>query len=406
MTPADPSNGNSRSIPETLFVPGNVWNDLGTDPQQRLVELANGRPIFFLETHHVPGFVPTGGWVIASADLARKVLMDPVTFSSYKITGIASALGGDLKMVPLEADPPEHAKYRAVVSPFFTPRAIKGLEDAVRSRASGLIDAIITRHECEFMRDFGRILPAAIFLDLYGLPSSDASRFLKLSEVLFVSRSPTEKQAALHEILEIIKAETAKRRTDSKPDILSAWTNASFNGKPATEEEYLGGLLLLFAAGLDTVASTMGWIFRHLATNVAEQNYLRQNRDKISTAIEEYLRYFAPANLNRRVTRDVELGGVRISKGDAVTILTVLPCRDVNEFEGANDPDISAGARRHVAFGYGIHTCIGMHLARLELRIALELWLARFGEFRLAASGPLRTYGGTTLGLEQLPITW
>jgi len=189
-------------------------------------------------------------------------MLDSETFTSHRTTSLSQLLGDDLKIVPIEQDADEHGKYRAVIAEYFKPAAISKLTGKIEVIANDLLDRILPRGRCDFVEEFGKILPAAIFLDLYGLPQSDRSRFLQLSNTMMGSPSADERIAALRTIKSILEAEVGKRKEHPTGDLLSTWANAVIDGRPVTSAETMGGVMLLFTAGLDTVAALMAWTFR------------------------------------------------------------------------------------------------------------------------------------------------
>lgn len=386
-----------------LAVAGNIWAEMGDRPHDRLVEIAAGRPVLYLQTHHIPGHSPNGTWSIVSAGLAREVLLDTETFTSVNTTSLSNLLGG-LDIIPIEVDPPAHGKYRALIAEFFKPKAVNLLREAITEQADALIDSFIDEGGCEFVEQFGKVLPASIFLSFFGLPKEQTARFLALSNRMMSSPSPEERVQSMRDIRDLLADELEARRTSPRDDVLSALAHGEIDGRPLTQNESLGGAMLLFIAGLDTVAALLGWIFRHLAENPEMQAQLRSDRSGLSAAIEEFLRYYSSVTMTRRATRDVEFAGASIKAGETVICPSTLFSRDPDEFEDAGAFDLAKGKRRHLAFGFGAHICIGMHLARLELSIALERWLDRAPPF--VPAGPTTSHGGAVLALDTLSLRW
>ena len=276
----------------------------------------------------------------------------------------------------------------------------------MRRRADELLDEIIPLGGCDFVDRFARVLPASIFLDLFGLPQEGMPQFLAWSTIVTTAPTAKARAEAMRIIRDYLQVQVADRRAKPADDLLSCWANGLVDGRPATDAEAIGGVMLLFVAGLDTVASIMGWMFRHLAEHPEDQDYLREDPARISGTLDEFLRFFATVTLNRRATCDVELGGVQIHEGEIVICPTTVASRDPGEFDKADEIDLRGGRRHHFAFGYGAHTCIGLHLARLELRVALERWLARIPSFRVDRPEAISSHGGTVIALDTLPLAW
>jgi len=391
-------------VPDDFFVPGNIWEAMGDRPHDRLQQIAKGREMIFLQTHQIPGHSPQGTWLAGSARVARQILLDSATFSSNNVTGFARLLGNDLIYFPVDVDPPAHTKYRALIAKHFMPASVSALREVVRSRIDTLLDGIIAKGGCEFVAEFAKVLPATIFLDLVGLPRERADDFLKWADVSLCAPTPQERIAAMVCIRDYLASEIECRQKDPRNDILSALTNGEIDGRRLEFREALGGAMILYIAGLDTVAGQLGWIFRHLAEDTELQMSLRRDPSRLAKVNEEFIRFFSSVCFSRRATKDVEIGGVTVRKGDSVTCSTTMCGRDSTEFKDADRLDVSQQPRRHMAFGFGIHNCIGLHLARLEINLATERWLERVPEFRIAEGASTPSHGGSFIALDSLPI--
>ncbi len=330
-------------VPDDFFVPGNIWEAMGDRPHDRLQQIAKGREMIFLQTHQIPGHSPQGTWLAGSARVARQILLDSATFSSNNVTGFARLLGNDLIYFPVDVDPPAHTRERA-------------------------------------------------------------DEFLKWADVSLCAPTPQERIAAMVCIRDYLASEIECRQKDPRNDILSALANGEIDGRRLEFREALGGAMILYIAGLDTVAGQLGWIFRHLAEDTELQMSLRRDPSRLAKVNEEFIRFFSSVCFSRRATKDVEIGGVTVRKGDSVTCSTTMCGRDSTEFKDADRLDVSQQPRRHMAFGFGIHNCIGLHLARLEINLATERWLERVPEFRIAEGASTPSHGGSFIALDSLPI--
>ncbi len=393
-------------VPDDLFIAGNIWKQLGDHPHLRMRQLAAGRDIVFLEKHNHEGHSPAGTWLAASAEANRQILLDTESFPSSGATIFGKILGG-LTFFPVEVDPPEHGKYRAIIAPFFKPAAMKAMESKIASRVDELIDGFLESGECEFISQFARILPATIFLDLVGLPTDRAADFLDWARTALDQVTTAEdKVAAMRRIRDYLADEVRSRVESPRDDTLSAIANGEIDGRPLTVDEATGGAMVLFLAGLDTVANLLGWIFLQLSTDLPMQHALRDDPKNLSRALEELLRFYSPVTVSRRAAKDAEVCGVQIRQGDTVCCSMTLASRDDKEFENPDKLDLNQPPRRHLVFGYGPHMCIGMHLAKIEARIVIERWFARTGEFRLIPGADVPRRGAGVLGIDQLPLTW
>ncbi|MGE0408396.1 MAG: cytochrome P450 [Amphiplicatus sp.] len=393
-------------VPDHLFVPGNIWENMGDCPHAYVKKTIGDGDIAYLQTHVHAGKALEGIWLTVSADTTRRVLSDTESFSSVGATFYSTFLGG-LTFFPVEIDPPEHTKYRAIAAEYFRAARVRELEGAIAMRADSLLDEMLPRGGCDFVAEFGKMFPALIFLDLMGVPNSRAPEFLVLAKKALASPEPDKKTQAMQQIRDFLAEEIERRRAAPTDDALSAIANGEIDGRPLEMKEAVGGAMVVFVAGLDTVASQLGWVFRQLAEDQELQTQLRKDPSNLTKVHEEFLRFFASVMMiNRIATRDVQIGDALIKKGEALACSPALACRDEKEFDHASELNLSVPPRRHLAFGYGVHTCLGLHLARLELRVVTERWLKRVPQFRIAPGAKLNSSRSAVLALDSLPLTW
>ena len=209
---------------------------------------------------------------------------------------------------------------------------------------------------------------------------------------------------ATRKTVAFLREEIDKRRDDPPDDAFGYALKAQIDGQPLTDDELVGFAFNLFIGGLDTVSTNMGLQVLHLARNPDHQQELREHPDRIPRAIEELMRAYAPVTTFRTCTKETVFKGVTMMPGDKVAMMTTLVARDPDEFDAPNEVRLDRNPR-HVSFGYGVHTCIGMHLARRELRIALEEMLARVPMFQVKPDHHLRYWLGMIQPVE-LPLVW
>lgn len=352
-----------------------------------------------------------GYWVLTEAGDIRSAFQHPELFSS-RITGIPPT-PRPRRLLPLELDPPEHGVYRHPLAAVFSPQAVAQLEPAIRRTCADLVDGIVTRGACEFLADFAVPFPTTIFVELLGLPAAEAARFAAWNHALLHAhdrpevRDDAKAQIAgyLDELVTRRMAEVAhgEGRTD---DLFAVLTRADVDGRPLTKDEMFDYAFLLFIAGLDTVTAALGFSFAYLAGNPEHRKSLVADPELIPAAVEELLRAFSVVNPARTVTRDVEFAGACLREGDRVLLSTVLANRDPAEFDDATGVRFDRSANRHLAFGAGPHRCLGSHLARCELKVALEEFHRRIPDYRIAAGAVIRAHGGGAMGVDHLPLTW
>ena len=361
-------------------------------------------------------------WVLARYDDIHTALQDARTFSSAIITpGYRTAAGepepemfAGLKLIPEQLDPPEHTKYRQLLNPLLTPQKVKVLAPELRARCVELIDGFAREGEVEFVEQFARRFPTTIFMGLMGLPVEEADTFLAWVADLMhggsadgdAEENRNRAAAAAMAIFGYLSELIAARRTEPTDDWVSYLLTCSIDDRPLTQEELMQISFLLYMAGLDTVAGALGYAFRHLAENPTDRRQIIERPDVVPSAVEEFLRAYAIVTTCRVVTREVELGGCPMKPGDRVVLPMAAANRDPDEFPGAADVDLRREANRHLGFGAGPHRCLGSHLARAELAIALEEWHRRIPDYRVAPGAVLRQHVGGVAGLDGLPLVW
>jgi cytochrome P450 len=346
-----------------------------------------------------------GHWLVLGSAEVREAFQQGEAFSSYP-TGLPSMEGfWPRKLIPQELDGEEHQQFRRVLSPFFSPGAIRPLAESVRSRATELISRFADSDGCEFVDAFARPLPSTVFLGLFGAPAEQAETFTRWTYNLlhandFAVSAETGKQIVGY-LVELI----ANRRKAPRDDLISGLIAADIGGRPLSDEELLDTAFLLFIAGLDTVTSQLGVVFHHLATHPDQQQALRADPASIGDALEELLRVYPIVPPVRTLTRDYVLGGIEMRQGDKVLLATSGASRDPNVFDDPSEVRVGRPSTWTTAFGLGAHRCLGMHLARQELLVALELMTSCAPPFELAPDArPIWHTAGNVWGLDRLQL--
>ena len=350
-----------------------------------------------------PGF-----WTVVNYDGILQIMQDSETFSNSVVT----ALDPDpaYKWIPEMLDGDEHKQWRRQLGPLFAPGAVERLDSTVRKRAIELIDGLADRGGCDFMAEFAQRFPTTIFLELMGLPVEELDQFLEWEHAILHSdlgdeRGHEQQIAAMMAVMGRFSTVIAERREQPRDDIVSKAIQYQIDGKPVSDADLLSFCLLMFMAGLDTVSMTLGWIFLHLARNDGDRTRIVEDPSLIPTAVEEFLRAFAIVIPARKVTKDVEVQGCPMKAGDMVALPLNAATRDDAAFPNATTVDLTRKPNNHIGFGAGPHRCLGSHLARRELRIALEEWHKRIPQYRVASDADL-VETGAQLGLEALPLEW
>ncbi len=381
-------------------------NDAGyhRDPQGRLNELRSRHRVFYSPKGR-KALLGGGTWIFTHAADIREVLQDPATFKSSGNRPFGKALGENWVLIPIDLDPPEHDRMRSFMNPLFSPKKVAQLSGKIEQRAIELIDKFRHRPGCSFVEEFARPFPVTIFLEMFGLPVSEMERFVVWEEAIIHSQGPGQ-LAAMRELRDYMAEVITERRANPKEDLISLAVTAEVGGKKLTYDEIMGMCIMLFMGGLDTVTSELGFIFRYLAENPEQQQMLRADPSMIPTALEEILRIYPIITTGRIATRDVEIGNVKISAGENVACPLACASRDPAEIENAEQIDLARNPNRHSAFGFGPHRCIGSHLARRELIVAIEQWLRLVPPFRVAPGAELEASGAGVVALCSLPLNW
>ena len=405
----------STLVAERPDVPAHLvrrW-DLSKDPDAEIcpyraaAKLHSGPPIFFNPGEDDPRAKGLGGsWVVTRYELQREVLQNAEVFSSYLISGFSRLIGEEWPLVPLELDPPEHMAYRMLLNPLFAPAKINALEAGVRQSAIDLIEKVRADGGCEFMEAFGRPFPVGVFMRLMGLPLEEAPTFLEWEEGLLRGPTMEARASAARNIKEYLLQLIAKRRANPVDDLASFVANSEIDGKPIPPIRALGICYLLFVGGLDTVAATLGFTFRELAQRPELQRQMRADPAIIPDAVEEFIRAFGVVTSCRYLTRDYELAGVKMRKGDIVTIPFGVASRDETEYRDPHVIDFKRENTRNISFAAGPHRCIGSHLARREFKIALEEWMTRVPEFRIRPDTQPVVHSVGVWGVDDLRLAW
>ena len=346
-----------------------------------------------------------GHWCINSHALLFEAMRDTSLFSSCALTLPPMPDGQEPRVLPISLDGEEHLAYRLPLLKAFAPAPIKAMEPAIRAFASELIEAVRADGRCDFVAAIGEPLPVVIFMQFMGLDTRRLREFR--SWVADMLSASDERRASSHEkILAMLAGVLAERRAEPRHDLISRLIAGEVRGRPLADDEVLAFCLLLFAAGLDTVANALAFGMNHLARNPALQDRLRAEPAQIPAAIEEMLRLYGIANVVRVITRDAEWGGVQLKAGERVLMMLTVGNYDGGVHRDPGDFDSSRDGEPHITFGLGPHRCVGSHLARLELNTFWAEWFKRMPNVAVDTAQLPVLRGGQTLALGALPLIW
>lgn len=347
-----------------------------------------------------------GHWVLNCRTAVNHVLRHPEAFTSRYVTIPATTYTPEI--IPITLDPPEHPRYRRLLHPFFEPKAMERLSPRIAEWTHLLIDRIINAGHCEFVDDIASRLPVSVFMELMGLPLGQFDEFRNLVVLYFDAITDmAERARRAAEINAHLAIIIEERRASPKDDLISKLLGVEFEGRKLTKAELDSICFNLFVAGLDTVVNGLTFGARHLATDQALRQRVIDDSSCVASLAEELLRRYSIVNTRRYVIQDVVVGGVQMRAGDPILVPTMMVGWDQELNRCPHEVSLDRGAPRHGAFGVGIHTCLGIHLARLELQIFYRLWHERIGHFRLAdPGGPLQMRAGTVMAIRRLDLAW
>lgn len=345
-----------------------------------------------------------GHWIATGSDVIEQMYKHTDVFSNVEIAIPAGSML--IPMLPIQKDGEEHREYRRIIEPAFRPSALAAYQDMARELTIDLIEGFRARGSCEFIGEYALIVPLTIFLKIVDLPQEDREELHRHAEVMTRTADISRRHAAFKAIMDYLLGWIERRRENPGDDLLSQVVHSRPFGREASNEELLGiGGLLLFG-GLDTVTSMMGFVMRFLATHPEHRRWLIAHPEKMSSAIEEIMRRHGVANNTRTAMSDVEVGGITVRKGEHVLVPTPLYGLDERAFDNPKEVDFERPAKWSATFGAGPHRCPGMNLARLEMRVMVEEWLARIPEFEVDPSLPMIQQTGGVNGILQLPLRW
>jgi cytochrome P450 len=339
-------------------------------------------------------------------------LRHPKIFSSEM--DIHLALGTERPMIPQQVDPPAQTRYRKILDSQFSRQRVLGLEPAIRRHANELIDRVIDAGECEFDRAFAIPLPCRAFLAIMGLPQDDLELFLELKDGIIRPPVPPADLVAAYEfrtktgkrIYAYFERVIDERLAAPRDDLVTYFTRAEVDGHKLSRNEILDICYLFLLGGLDTVTATLGCSMAYLAANPAQRRRLVDDPAITPLAVEELLRWETPVTMVPRVLKeDVTIGDVKLEAGTLVNLLIGAADVDEREFVDAHRVDFDRERNRHLAFGAGPHRCLGSHLARMELRAALEEWHRRIPDYAIKPGETPRVSPGIR-EVTYLPLVW
>ncbi len=311
---------------------------------------------------------------------------------------------------PITADPPIHTWTRRMLLPTFAPRAVAAHEDYTEQLCHSLIDGFIDAGQADAAVDYSQQIPPRVIAHLIGVDPAMADQFVEWVNWVLGDglHNPAKRLQARDEMLSFIATEVARRQEDPQEDLLTELLFMELDMPDAkiTPEVVVGITNLLIVAGIDTTWSSIGSALWHLGTHSDDRERLVAEPELLPTAIEEFLRYYAPVTMARVAETDIDYNGVHINPGDKVLMNFPAACHDPEQFDRPDEFIIDRAQNRHIAFGSGIHRCAGSNLARLEMTVAIRVWLERIPEFQVSSREPTKWAGGQVRGPRVLPVSF
>ena len=394
----------------TLVVPAHVKPeqvyqfDIYADP--RITDDVQGSYAAVLRAAPDIFWTPANGghWMVQRGDLITEIVKDHEVFSAREMQ--IPRVPNPPFMIPLSVDPPANLPYRAALMPKFSPREVAKMEPHMREVAARLVDAVVTRGKCDFIRDISSQFPVSIFMELMGLPLERLRDFRVIADAYFNARSNEDIARMGGEIMGIFIDLMDVRAEDPKDDLITSLMTVEVDGRRLTRDEILAMCLVLFLGGMDTVTNVSGFTFQRLAEEPVLQARLQADPSLIPAFVEEGIRLHGVICTPRVVVKDCVRHGVSFRTGDMVLNILSQAGRDGRVNEHADVFDIDRPNKVHLTFSTGPHLCLGHILARAEIRILAEEWLKRIPRFHATPGARHGFRIGTVHALEALPLEW
>lgn len=351
-----------------------------------------------------------GGWLPTRYKDVAAIAYDTERFTSRSIVMSNFRPPREVEPVgvtpPISSDPPFHRDARKLLLPAFTKSAVRRLEPATRAFCHALIDSFEGRDVVDAAHEYAQHIPIRVIADMLGFPPEDGPKFREFVENTLegVNVPPDERIARMDTLFDYLLDQIRDHVDNPREDLTTYLIDAELYGRKLDPSHVSGTMALLLIAGIDTTWSAIGASLWHLAKTPADRERLVAEPSLLPTAMEEFLRFYAPVTMARLVREDTRFGGVDMKAEDWVLLSFPAANRDPAQFDRAGEVVIDREVNRHAAFGLGIHRCVGSHLARMELQVALEVWLERIPSFTLDDPSAVTWAAGQVRGPRTLPV--
>ncbi|MFA7585769.1 MAG: cytochrome P450 [Novosphingobium sp.] len=346
-----------------------------------------------------------GHWLPTRSSLVLEILEDHENFSNNNVI-IPKSHGDSYKVIPGYFDPPEHTPYRLALNAALSPRIVKGIEGKIRSIAGDLAENLKRRGECEFVSEFAEILPITMFMSLMELPMEDVPRTKFWANQMFRPDGSIGFDEALDKLTDYMAGHVDRRMGGDGTDMLSQLINSKINGKPLSRYDAVQIATQVVIAGLDTVVSFLGFVFRYLATHPELRRQLASDLALVPRAVDEFVRRFPIVTIGRLVRHDMNFHGVQLKAGEMMAIPTMIAASDESFNEDPRQVRVERISRNILTFGAGPHLCPGRHLARAEISVTLQEWLKRIPEFTMRPGEGPDYRAGVVTTIPSLHLVW
>jgi cytochrome P450 len=387
-------------VPPELVHDFNIYDVGGGDPflAYRALQDAGLPDIFWTRNNE-------GHWIILRNEPIAEIMRNDVVFSNTRPIVPDSANLTEVRFIPLHADPPQHGRYRAQIAPMLTPKVVKQLEIKLSELTERLIDDVLEKGEFDFMAEFACKMPIIVLLEFLGFPLEDREHLLDIANRVVEPDPGEHRDGPVNELFAYLSDKIAERTANPGEDLISQIIlREPQGGGTFSDKEMLWLITSVVLGGLETVASSLGFSARWLATHPAERQRLIDQPELIPNAVEEILRRFPVSTPGREVMQDTTLRGVDMKAGEHVIWSLGMYNFDEQLFKNAMTVDLDRPRTQHATFGVGVHFCVGAFLARTELKMFMNRWLKRIPEFHIPAGTNYNYRVGLTISLKDLPM--
>jgi cytochrome P450 len=347
--------------------------------------------------------VPGGIWTVSSYKALAELHRDTENFSAFPV--LLQDFGNTRPMIPMESDPPEHMEYKQIVAPVLSRKVQAEREPFYRRLATDCIDKFVERGECELFDALCKPLTVASLMSALGVPESDWDMLADWG--IRQARGQADKKEVGAAIYAYFSELMEKKRHDPGDDMVSLLCAATVQGRPLTDTEILDYCIILMPAGFETTASSLAYMLMLIAERPELQDTLRQRSELIASAVEEMMRFVTPTRSHTRTVKaDVTVDGHQLKAGDRIHLNWVGANHDPAVFDRPDEIQVERQPNRHMAFGFGSHTCVGIHMARAEMKVAIEEVLAAMDDIRVSGVDQIVEHPGSTWGIGHLPVVF